>query len=121
MPITGHVRPGLVIARELARRGHDVSWYTGRAFEPAIRRAGAHFLPMPPELEQGAVRPAGQPSSGLRKLRWDVRHGFLGTVPGHLNHLRSVFDDVQPEIVVADQGFIAGPLLAEQRSIAKVI
>jgi UDP:flavonoid glycosyltransferase YjiC (YdhE family) len=125
MPFPGHVRPGLAIVRELTGRGHEVSWYTGRAFESAVQRAGATFVPIPSHLEPGselwATTAKGQPASGLRKLRWDIRHGFLGTVPAYLRHLRNVFDDTQPDVVVAEQGFVAAPLLAEQRDIPRVI
>ena len=125
MPFPGHVRPGLAIVRELTGRGHEVSWYTGRAFESAVQRGGATFVPIPSHLEPGselwATTAKGQPASGLRKLRWDIRHGFLGTVPAYLRHLRDVFDETQPDVVVAEQGFVAAPLLAEQRDIPRVI
>jgi UDP:flavonoid glycosyltransferase YjiC (YdhE family) len=36
MPITGHVRPGLPIAWELARRGHELVWTTGAPFAAQV-------------------------------------------------------------------------------------
>ena len=36
IPVTGHVNPGLPIARELVRRGHDVRWYSTPRFKRAI-------------------------------------------------------------------------------------
>lgn len=57
MPFTGHVNPGLPIARELVARGHDVRWYSTytdlRSRAEALRyelagleahRAGAELL-----------------------------------------------------------------------------
>jgi MGT family glycosyltransferase len=118
MPIPGHVRPGLPIARELVRRGHEVSWYTGRAFERTVARVGASFAPIPAALEPTGARRAG---SGLRKLRRDVRHGFLGPVPHYLDDVDRLLDTIEPHVVVADQGFVAGPLVAERRRLPSIV
>jgi MGT family glycosyltransferase len=121
MPITGHVRPGLPIARELTRRGHHVVWTTGRAFARQVEGAGADYLPIPAALEpDGRGRP-GRGGSGLRKLRRDVRRTFLGAVPAYLDHLGAVVREAEPDVVVADQGLVAGPLLAERLRIPRVI
>jgi MGT family glycosyltransferase len=118
MPIPGHVRPGLPIARELVRRGHEVSWYTGRAFERSVDRVGASFVPIPQALEPAG---GGRRGSGLRKLRRDLRHDFLGAVPQYLADLDAVVGELEPEVVVADQGFVAALLLAERRALPSVV
>ena len=45
-PVSGHVNPGLPIARELVRRGHDVRWYSTPRFERAIVATGSPFDPV---------------------------------------------------------------------------
>jgi len=40
------VNPGLPIARELVRRGHDVRWYSTPRFKNAIEKIGARFVPV---------------------------------------------------------------------------
>ena len=46
VPLTGHVQPMTTLVRELVARGHDIHWYAGAKFRPAIERAGAAFVPM---------------------------------------------------------------------------
>ena len=55
MPMTGHIRPGLPIARELVQRGHEVRWYTGRKFRPEVEAVGARFEPLrtAPDFDDG--------------------------------------------------------------------
>jgi UDP:flavonoid glycosyltransferase YjiC (YdhE family) len=44
-PITGHVLPALLLARELTTRGHEVRWYCGEKFRDRIESTGARFVP----------------------------------------------------------------------------
>ena len=46
IPFTGHVNPGLPIARELVARGHDVRWYSTPRFRRAIESTGARWVPL---------------------------------------------------------------------------
>ena len=44
-PIAGHLLPLLPVAQELAARGHELRWYTGRRYAARVRAAGAVFEP----------------------------------------------------------------------------
>jgi UDP:flavonoid glycosyltransferase YjiC (YdhE family) len=43
-PASGHIRPGLPIARELVARGHEVAWYTSERFADLVERTGARHV-----------------------------------------------------------------------------
>jgi len=124
MPMAGHLRPGLAIATELVAAGHDVSWYTGAKYADVVARSGARFVPMDPALDfddadVGGLDDGGKP--GLAKLRQDLLDVFITPVRGWVHDLDRVLDEVRPDVVVAEQGFTAGPLAAELRGIPRVV
>ncbi|MBQ8962915.1 MAG: glycosyl transferase [Clostridia bacterium] len=45
IPAFGHTNPTVEFARELARRGHDIRYYSFEAFRQRIEAAGAAFVP----------------------------------------------------------------------------
>lgn len=117
IPAAGHTLPGLPIARTLVERGHDVRWYAGQAFADRIAAAGVRFCPMSGEdlSEVGfdAFHPERRRYSGLRKLQFDMLHGFARPVRTFLSDLQALVADEPADLVVGDTGFGAGPLLAE--------
>ncbi len=50
VPAYGHLNPILPIARELVRRGHDVTVFNEAGFAPLIEATGARFAAYPPVL-----------------------------------------------------------------------
>jgi len=98
IPITGHVRPGLPIARELVSAGHDVLWYTGKRFEHWVSRTGANFT------ASAAVPGADNPDvdllermdgqrAGLSGFRRIIRELFVEPVPAYAAELRPLIDE----------------------------
>lgn len=122
MPMAGHLQPLVPLAARLVAGGHQVVWYTGRKYGPAVERTGARFRPYAAELDwddaQLYERPAG---TGIKQLRADIRDVFVAPVPAHMADLATVFDEFAPEVIVAEQGFMAGPLAGEQRGIGSVV
>lgn len=87
MPFTGHVNPGLPIARELVARGHDVRWYSTPRFRRAVETVGARYVPfyyaMPLDEERLEEMFLRRPKSGgIAQLRWDIRNIFVDFWPG---------------------------------------
>ena len=73
MPATGHVNPGLPIARELVARGHDVRWYSTPRFRKAIESIGARYVPFHhatvfDEASMDELFPE-RPAGGVNQLR----------------------------------------------------
>jgi UDP:flavonoid glycosyltransferase YjiC (YdhE family) len=111
VPVPGHVNPGLPIARALVGRGHEVRWYTGKAFRAAVEATGAAFLPMDARLDYDAANldeayPGRKGLSGLAGMKWDLKHIFLDAVPIQAAELRRVLGDFPADAIVADPGFM---------------
>lgn len=119
-PMSGHVRPMLAVAGELAGAGHDVLWCTAREFEPLIAGTGARFTAIGDRVDFDAAlrRAAGRP--GLAGLNRAVLEFFLKPIPLYVSDLVPVFDEFRPDVVVADSSFRAGIFLAEKRGIGRV-
>ena len=123
-PVTGHVRPALPLAARLVAAGHDVTWYTGAKFAPAVSATGADYRPIREALDYddadlpGPDEPLG---GGIKRLRWDVLNIFLRPVPGWVAEIDELLDEVRPDVVLADAAFMAGPLAAERRGVPSVV
>lgn len=107
MPFSGHVNPGLPIARELVARGHDVRWYTTPRFRRAIENAGARYVPfyyaMPLDEERIEEMFLDRPKSGgIAQLRWDVKNIFVDFLPGALRDLANELEREPFDVIVAD-------------------
>ncbi|NEK60243.1 glycosyltransferase family 1 protein [Geodermatophilus sabuli] len=126
MPMAGHLRPGLPMARQLADAGHEVAWYSGAKYAALSERAGARVFPMgadldfdDAEMDTRANRSGRKP--GLQTLKWAILEVFIGPIPGWVAELDAVIDEFRPDVVVAEQGFMAGPIAAERRGIPSVV
>jgi UDP:flavonoid glycosyltransferase YjiC (YdhE family) len=126
-PITGHVRPALPLVRRLADDGHDVVVYTGSKFRDAVVAAGAKAAPIvqgrdldDAEIDAWSLA-HGAPAPGLKRLQWDVLHHFVDTVPGFVADLDALVDDERPDVVVMDNGFVAGGIVARRHDIPSVL
>ncbi|MFE5674919.1 glycosyltransferase [Streptomyces erythrochromogenes] len=118
-PLAGHVNPTVAVGAELAARGHEVAW-TGPA--GGLTR----LLPA-----QARILPAGEEAGGAytelherwRNLRGVGALRFLweealvplarAMVPGVERAVRSF----GPDVVVADQQALAGPLVARRLGV----
>ncbi|GGO25177.1 glycosyltransferase [Deinococcus humi] len=117
-PITGHVLPLLPIARELVRRGHALSWYTGSGYAAQVEAVGAEFLPFVhardfDDADLGATFPERNRHRGLRQLQHDVQQIFVGGIEGNMHDLREIHRAWPADAVLADQTLVAALLHAE--------
>ena len=99
-PIFGHIEPMRVVAADLVRRGHSVTFLTGTTYEDAVERTGSTFVPLlgnadltPERLaraqsEQAAIAPARRGSNTACARRSSTRcpsnsphcNGFLRSI-----------------------------------------
>lgn len=125
-PITGHVRPGLPVARELVADGHEVAWYTGRKFADAVQGVGARYVPMTAGRDYddsrltAEVHGEGEQPNGIVRLRKDVLSLFVEPVTDYLADLDAVFATFRPDVVVADHTFLGGLFAAEKHGVPAV-
>ncbi|MBX6768471.1 MAG: hypothetical protein IRY90_15185, partial [Actinomadura rubrobrunea] len=122
MPITGHVRPALPVARELTAAGHEVHWYCGRLFEPLITRNGAVFLPSSVRLRSvsadgDVLQDLGDRKPGLSGFKKIIRELFIDSIPAYAAEVGPLLDEIRPDVVVADHSFLAAPMLARRKDI----
>ena len=124
MPFAGHLRPGLPIAKRLIEAGHEVAWYSGAQYAQLVMGIGARLFPMSAELDRDdrsieTLHEGKKP--GLALLKRDLLDVFIGPIPGWVAEIDQVMDEFHPDVVVAEQGFMAGPIAAERRGIPRVV
>jgi len=115
---TGHVNPGLPIARTLVARGHEVRWYTGREFAPRITATGAAHEPMIAAADplDGAFVELMERRAhleGLAALKFDLINEFLAQMPHHVTDLRAILDRAPADVLVVDTALFAGRAVHE--------
>lgn len=118
VPATGHVNPGLPIARALITRGHEVVWYTARRFRPAIEATGARWTPLvdvidPDDQHFDQRFPERAQLTGLAGFKFDLKHLFLDDAPGQISDLQRILKSYPADIVLGDTGFVGMALLHE--------
>lgn len=123
MPFTGHVNPGLPIARELVARGHDVRWYSTPRFRRAIENIGARYVPfyyaMPLDEERLEEMFLKRPKSGgIAQIRFDLKNIFIDFMPGALRDLSEEIEREPADVVVGDNTSAAPEALHARYDIA---
>src|SRR3954468_4243334 len=98
MPMAGHLRPGLPIARALVAAGHEVAWYSGAKYAPLIARTGATVYPMGPELDFDDTVVDEQVEGGVRKpglgtLRRAILDLFIAPIPAWVAEIDVIVDE----------------------------
>lgn len=106
----GHVTPLLPIARELVERGHDVRFYTGRAFRSRVAATGARFLPVRPELEVDEHDPTARfPEraglSGVKLIKHIVRHEFAADGLAQFEDFRAILAEEPADLMLVESTF----------------
>ena len=125
VPLTGHVIPMLVLVRALTRRGHDVRWYGGKKFAPAIQAAGACFEPLrnAPDWDDADVEaalPALRGKRGLARVKTQLREMFIAPMGDQLRDLETISDAFSPDVLLADSAHLGASLLPETRPVTWV-
>ncbi|AXG76606.1 glycosyltransferase [Streptomyces paludis] len=121
-PAPGHIVSMLDVARELTRRGHEVRWYTGRAFQQRVEQAGARFEPMDAALDFGGLSreeafPAHAGLTGIASFTVGVRDIFYRTAPDQLADLLAVLERFPADCLLADDMCYGACFAAERTGI----
>ena len=123
VPLTGHVRPMLIVARALVARGHEVMWYGAAKFAAEIVAVGATFAPMraAPDWDDAEVEsalPALRGKRGIARVKVQLRDMFIAPMVEQLRDLEALVDEFIPDVVLADQAHLGAALVAEKRGLA---
>jgi MGT family glycosyltransferase len=119
-PASGHIRPGLPIARELVARGHEIAWYTSERFASLVERTGARHVGFAAGLEydeadlDAAFPERASIKPGISQLKFDIRSLFIDPVVGHMEDLRALTAVESFDAVVVESVGLAGAFLAEE-------
>lgn len=122
-PASGHVGPGLPIARELVARGHDVVWYTGARFRGKVEATGARHAAFVRGRDfdetdlDGELPGRGEKKTGIPQLKFDIRVLFIDPIGGYLPDLRDLHEAEPFDAVVVEPTFMAGAMLAEEHGL----
>ncbi|HYK02034.1 MAG TPA: nucleotide disphospho-sugar-binding domain-containing protein [Thermoanaerobaculia bacterium] len=121
MPFTGHVNPGLPIARELVRRGHDVRWYSTPRFKRSIEAIGARYVPYRNAMqldEEHLDVFKDRPAEGIAQLRYDVKNIFVEFVRGALRDLEVELRREPADVIVGDNAAAVTEAVHQKLGIA---
>lgn len=111
MPAVGHVTPLISLVRALVERGHEVRWYTGKRFQSQIEAVGAQYLPMKsaPDVDENELDvffPQRRALSGLKQLKFDIKHFFADSATGQVKDWQEILVDYPADLLFADSTFI---------------
>jgi UDP:flavonoid glycosyltransferase YjiC (YdhE family) len=124
--ITGHLRYATPLVRALVAGGHDVLWYTGRAFEDLVVATGAKFAPMTARAgadtgAADALRSAPDRAAGTGGYGGTVMEVFVRPVEAFAADVDELIGSFAPAVVVSDHSFLAGMFAAERRGVPLVV
>ncbi|MFD7659514.1 glycosyltransferase [Actinosynnema sp. NPDC059797] len=114
-PLVGHVNPLVAVAAELRDRGHEVAW-AGHA--DLVRRlagpgARVHDCALPPS--GGLARPPELTGPAAFRFLW--QDFFAPLAEAMADGVAKAIGDFRPDLVLADQHAVAGPLVAERLGV----
>jgi len=122
VPLTGHVQPMTVLVRALVERGHEIHWYTGAKFAPAVRATGAAFVPVQhardwDDADVDAAFPALRDKRGLSRVKTQLRELFIGPAADQLRDLEAITSRQSVDAILADSAHLGAALLSETRGL----
>lgn len=130
-PAHGHVNPLLPVARELVRRGHRITWYTGTAFAPAVAETGAEHAPVrrapdflgrdTVEGYRAAIDPDATKLRGLAAARFDVEHLCYDVAAKEFEDVLEVADATSVDAVLSDNVSLGALYACEKLQLPRAV
>ncbi|CAK7224075.1 hypothetical protein SBRCBS47491_005425 [Sporothrix bragantina] len=106
-PYAGHFNPTQPVVQELVKRGHNVVWMTGPAYEARVRQTGARFVSMSDEAlidDDNIHKMEGKVT--LAKVAAYLQRLFLDRIPAQVRDYEGVAaateDAFVPDVLVVD-------------------
>ena len=106
-PLAGHMNPIIPIVRKLVKKGHEVAWITGRAYEEEVKSTGAFFFPLPKEMDYSImeiydVYPELKKLKGLAQSNFYIKKIFLDSVLPTLSIIDEVLKVFSADVLLGE-------------------
>lgn len=120
VPVFGHVKPMLALARALVSRGHRVRWLAGAAFRERVEETGAAFCGFEqgldyscPDRVPATLQAERDRLRGLAQLRFDLGTFFIDPCEGFCRDLMRLHEESAADLLVCDSFLMAGAWWSE--------
>lgn len=121
VPAVGHVNPALPIVRKLVERGHQVWWYTGKAFQSKVETTGARYVPILTGFDSSDLNSIPQSLleqrqnlQGLAQLKFDLKHFFVGPAVGQVKDYTDILREFPADVLLSDFCFLGASWIHEK-------
>ncbi len=121
IPLVGHVNPALPIARQLVKRGHEVWWYTGKAFQSKVEAAGARYVPMlagfdfsDPNNIPDFLLEQRKNFKGLAQFKFDFKYFFADSAVGQVKDITDILREFPADVLLSDVCFLGAAWVHEK-------
>jgi len=111
----GHLNPLISLSRQLAARGHRVTFFHSLELEAQVRQSGIDFFPIGRASFSGEnLRARDQDSnqSGIAGLRYSIRR-IVREMEMSLREVPAAFAQVGIDSLIIDEIVLSGPTLAQ--------
>jgi UDP:flavonoid glycosyltransferase YjiC (YdhE family) len=119
-PLTGHINPTVAVGGELLARGHEVAWVGHPATLRSHLPAGARILPALDDALEADIQQARQrwlELKGMAVLRFLWEEFLIPLAHAMIPGVQDAVSQFGPDVVVADQQALAGPVVARANGI----
>ncbi|MFI6291662.1 glycosyltransferase [Nonomuraea sp. NPDC050790] len=121
-PGEGHVNGMVEVARALVHAGHQVRWYTGRAFRPKVEATGAVYVPMREGHDWGGkTREEAFPHhaglTGLKSMTAAFRDIFYRPAHAQMRDILAILDESPADVIVTGETIFGANFAAERRRV----
>ncbi|KJY16563.1 glycosyl transferase [Streptomyces sp. NRRL S-104] len=118
-PLAGHINPTVAVGAELASRGHEVAWTGPAAALTRLLPAQARVLPAGEEAGGAytALHERWRDLRGVGALRFLWEEALVPLARAMVPGVERAVRTFGPDVVVADQQALAGPLVARRLGV----
>jgi MGT family glycosyltransferase len=111
----------LLIAQDLAERGHEVTFNSGEVFRGKAEAAGLSFVPLLgianfDYRQMDEVFPERRTFPGIQQVDYDMKHFFGDMIPHQYRGMQEIIDQQNIDLVLVDLLFLGSfPLLLKPK------
>ncbi|RZQ60933.1 glycosyltransferase [Amycolatopsis suaedae] len=119
-PLTGHINPTAAVGGELLRRGHEVAWVGHPpTLGPLLPEGAVIFPALDDALERDiqAARRRWLELKGIAVLKFLWEEFLIPLAYAMLPGVREAVGQFAPDVLIADQQALAGPVVARETGL----